>query len=79
MRARVYINVYTHTHTHTHTYIYIYILKGTDDLIPETLQEGLVDSISNEECREIHFGFIRDTHICAGTGTPNACSVSTFL
>jgi len=54
-------------------------VPGTDDFIPEILQEGLVDSISNEECNEIHFGFIRDTHICAGTGTPNACSVSILI
>ena len=52
---------------------------GTNDWIPSILQEALIESISNDDCNVIHFGYIRDTHICAGTGTPNACSVSLFL
>jgi len=48
-----------------------------DDFIPAILQEAKVASISNEECNTLNFGYIRDSHICAGTGavgTPNACS-----
>jgi len=45
-----------------------------DDWIPDTLQEAKIDAISNEECADLNFGYIRDSHICAGTGYPNACS-----
>ena len=47
--------------------------------MPQFLQEGPVFGITNEECDEIHFGIIRESHICAGTGGdgwPNACNVS---
>jgi secreted trypsin-like serine protease len=49
-------------------------LDSSDDYIPAILQEALIDSISNEVCQELNFGYIRDSHICAGTGFPNACS-----
>jgi len=45
-----------------------------DEYIPAILQEALIDSISNEVCGDLNFGYIRDSHICAGTGFPNACS-----
>lgn len=54
-------------------------LKGQDEWIPDQLQEALVEAITNEECRELQIGYIRDSHICAGTGMPNACSVSNQL
>ena len=49
--------------------------SGRDDWIPDILQEANVPIPSNEWCLEAHIGYIRDTHICAGTGYPNACSV----
>jgi secreted trypsin-like serine protease len=45
-----------------------------DDYIPAILQEAVIEAISNEVCRDLNFGYIRDSHICAGTGYPNACS-----
>jgi len=50
------------------------LMDWRDDFIPAILQEALVDSISNELCQDLNFGYIRDSHICAGTGFPNACS-----
>lgn len=45
-----------------------------DSWIPDILQEANVPIMSNEDCLDAHIGYIRDTHICAGTGYPNACS-----
>jgi serine protease 33 len=45
-----------------------------DSWIPDILQEANVEIPSNEWCLDVHLGYIRDTHICAGTGYPNACS-----
>lgn len=49
-------------------------LDWQDDWIPDALQEAQVEAITNEQCRELQIGYIRDSHICAGTGMPNACS-----
>jgi secreted trypsin-like serine protease len=45
-----------------------------DEWIPDILHEALIDALSNEVCRDLNFGYIRDSHICAGLGYPNACS-----
>jgi hypothetical protein len=50
------------------------LMHFRDDYIPAILQEAKVEAISNERCEQINFGYIRDSHICAGTGMPNACS-----
>jgi secreted trypsin-like serine protease len=50
------------------------LMHFQDDDIPDALQEALIEAISNEECEALNFGYIRESHICAGTGYPNACS-----
>jgi len=50
------------------------LMDYQDTTIPTQLQEGYTPAISNELCNELNFGSIRDTHICPGTGDPNACS-----
>jgi secreted trypsin-like serine protease len=49
-------------------------LNWRDDFIPAILQEARADAISNEDCLAKNPGYIRDSHICPGTGYPNACS-----
>jgi len=41
--------------------------------IPEVLQEANVPALSNRQCWRYYKFILRDEHICAGTGTPNAC------
>jgi hypothetical protein len=52
------------------------LMNWQDEFIPAVLQEALVESISNDQCEELNQGllYIRESHICAGTGFPNACS-----
>jgi secreted trypsin-like serine protease len=50
------------------------LMNWQDDDIPTNLQEAYIEAISNEQCRDLQFGYIRDSHICVGTGYPNACS-----
>jgi len=50
------------------------LMHFQDQNIPAILQEALIEQISNEECQVLNFGYIRDSHICAGRGYPNACS-----
>ena len=39
--------------------------------------EANIAVLSNQECVNLDFGYIRETHICAGWGYPNVCAVST--
>jgi secreted trypsin-like serine protease len=50
------------------------LMSSQDDYIPNNLQEAYTPAISNELCNELNFGYIRDSHICPGTGYPNSCS-----
>lgn len=49
-------------------------MSARDDFIPTKLQEAYTPAISNADCQKKNPGTIRDTHICPGTGYPNACS-----
>ena len=54
-------------------------VAGTDRGIPDVLQEANVPIPTVKDCQDKfgNGGMILDTHICAGTGKPNSCSVST--
>lgn len=45
---------------------------------PDVLQEAQVEVITNEECGVYHDP-VHDTHICAGRGVPNVCSVVLYF
>lgn len=54
-------------------------LSANDVWIPEVMQEAKVEAISNEQCQNVYGTIVTENHICAGTGMPNACSVSIMI
>ncbi len=50
------------------------VIAGLDSDVPSILQEAEIEVPTNEQC-SLTFFMLRDTNICAGTGTPSACRV----
>ena len=47
--------------------------------ISDVLIQAKTNVIANDYCEELTIGTIISTHVCAGEGMPNACSVSDVI